>query len=1026
MDNDPKPESWRPVVSVVRVLLVDDNPDDRALVARELTKAFPGLDVLQAWDQAGLDRMLHADAFDLVITDYQLHWSDGLTVLRTIKSRWPDCPVIMFTGTGTEEIAVEAMKAGLDDYVVKSVRHFGRLPAAVGLAVARAQERRQARAAESRYRALVDSVPVGLYRTTPAGQILDANPALIEMLGYPDRESLLKVNVADLLEEPGQRANWLEVTERDGVARDIELRLRRRDGQIIFALDGARLVRGHDGAALYYEGSLTDVTSRRVAETERDRQRRMLQVMLRTTPDIVLFKDTDSVFQEVSDAYCWIRQKTRDELIGSTDFDFFSPERAQSFRNEEVHVMSTGERLVAEHELDTPAGKRWFEAIKMPLREENGLVVGLLSMERDITERKQASEAVRESEARFRAVYEGAVIGIAVVDLAGRLIECNRARGGMLGFSPDELRGTHFSEFTHPDDRAVELQLFAELASGKRDHYQMDKRSLHRDGQITWAHLATSLVRDAAGSPQFVIGMTEDITEHRRAEEALRTSEEMFRLLAEKAQDFIYRIDLKPSRHFEYVSPSVERITGFTPEEFYADPNMGFAHIYAEDRPAFEAFVRDPGSHPQTTIMRWVHRNGGIVWTEARTVLICDDDGELMALEGIVRDVTERKRLEDQFLQAQKMETVGRMAGGVAHDFNNLLTAITGFAQFAWNALSAVDPVRADIDQVLKAAQRATVLTQRLLTFSRRHILSTRPIDLNGLILDLDTMLRRLIGADVELVTIPMNEPAIISADPGQIEQALVNLVVNARDAMPNGGKLTISTAGVTLDEAFVRAHVGARRGPFVRLQITDTGSGMSAEVKSHLFEPFYTTKGVGKGTGLGLAAVYGIVQQHRGYVWVDSELGRGTSVDIYLPLSTDLGEKLPRRDDVGYLPRGAETVLSVEDEPLVRGLTVRILQDLGYHVLEAANGHEALDIARQQLGPIDLLLTDVVMPQMSGKVLAKQLRLIRPEVRVLFTSGYIDSTMTDAADLAASGGFLQKPFSEAALARKVRDILDG
>ncbi len=1026
MDNDSNLESRQPAASVVRVLLVDDNPDDRTLVARELTKAFPGLEVQQAWDQASLERMLDRDPFDLVITDYQLHWSDGLAVLRIIKSLWPDCPVIMFTGTGTEEVAVEAMKAGLDDYVVKSVRHFGRLPGSVRLAVARAHERRQAREAESRYRALVASVPVGLYRTTPSGRILDANPAMVEMLGFPDRQSMLNVDVRDLYAEPEVRVNWMNALDHAGVERDMELSLRRRDGQIIFVLDSARLVRSRDGVPIYYEGSLTDITSRRAAEAERDRQRRMLLALLGTTPDIVLFKDRDSVVRELSDAYCWIRQKTRQELVGTSDFDFFSPEQAQSFRDEEVHVMSTGARVVAEHELDTPVGKRWFEAIKMPLRDDDAQIVGLLSMERDITERKQATAALRESEARFRAVYEGAAVGIAVVDLAGTLIECNPARIGMLGFNQEEVAGRHFGEFTHPEDLTIELQLFAELVRGECDYYQRDKRYIRKDGELIWAHLTVSLVRDAAGAPQFAISMTEDITEHRRAEEALRRSEELFRLLAEKAQDFIYRLDLQPSPHFTYVSPAVESLTGFTPEEFYASPDLGFAQIWPEDKAVFEAFNRDPASCQQPLELRWIHKTGKVHWTEARTVPIYDDSGELAAVEAIVRDITERKQLEGQFLQAQKMETVGRMAGGVAHDFNNLLTAITGFAQFAWNALAPGDPARNDIDQVLKAAQRATSLTQRLLTFSRRHIVATRPVNLNDLILDLDKMLRRLIGEDVELVTIPMSEAAIVSADPGQIEQVLVNLVVNARDAMTNGGKLTITIAAVTLDEEYVRGHVGARVGRFVRLTIADTGSGMTSEVKSHLFEPFFTTKGVGKGTGLGLAAVYGIVQQHQGYIWVDSEEGQGTIVQIFLPATSYPGRKLPRRDEAGYLPHGAETVLSVEDEPLVRGLTVRILQDLGYNVLEASNGHEALDVARQHQGQIDLLLTDVVMPQMSGRVLAKELRLIRPEVKTLFTSGYIDSTMTDAADLAAMGGFLQKPFSEAALARKVRDILDG
>ncbi len=400
--------------------------------------------------------------------------------------------------------------------------------------------------------------------------------------------------------------------------------------------------------------------------------------------------------------------------------------------------------------------------------------------------------------------------------------------------------------------------------------------------------------------------------------------------------------------------------------------------------------------------------------------------GRRCLLESFI-DISERKRLEGQLLRAQKMETVGRLAGGIAHDFNNLLTAITGYANLARGALPDDSPAREDLEQVIKATARAANLTRQLLTFSRRQMIAPQAINLNELILDMDRLLRRLIGEDIELVTIPGAELSTVRADPGQMEQVLVNLVVNARDAMPGGGKLTIETANVSIDQEHMRRHIDATPGAFVMLAVTDTGTGMTDEVKAHLFEPFFTTKEPGKGTGLGLATVYGIVKQHHGTIWVYSEPGQGTTVKVYLPRAEERPPEIaPADEDPAGLAQG-RTVLLVEDDTAVRELAARTLRRMGYTVFEAASGPEALDLAARLADrPIHLLLTDIVMPQMGGQEVSRRLRATRPGLKALFISGYADQAVVQNGILDEGTAFLQKPFTVAALARKVRQVLES
>ena len=394
-------------------------------------------------------------------------------------------------------------------------------------------------------------------------------------------------------------------------------------------------------------------------------------------------------------------------------------------------------------------------------------------------------------------------------------------------------------------------------------------------------------------------------------------------------------------------------------------------------------------------------------------------------LEELVAERTTALEMSNkQLLQSQKMKCVGRLAGGIAHDFNNLLTPIMGYAQLGLAQLPPGASLSTNFEEIQKAAERASNLTRQLLAFSRFQVVEPKVINLNGLITNLDKMLRRLIGEDIELETLPACDLNLVRVDPSQIEQVLINLAINAHDAMPHGGRLTIQSANVILDKACFRQHADASPGPYVMLAVTDTGVGMTEEVKNHIFEPFFTTKEDGKGTGLGLATCYGIVRQSGGHIEVHSEVGLGTTFKIYLP-SVEGGVQAPDQCEVFVdIPWGSETVLLAEDEPGVRNLAAHVLRSQGYTVLEAANGVEAVHVAEKHSQDIHLLLTDVVMPKMSGIELAHQLKSMRPDIRVLFTSGYMDGELGCLGDLGSAADFIHKPFQPIALSRKVRDVL--
>jgi len=499
--------------------------------------------------------------------------------------------------------------------------------------------------------------------------------------------------------------------------------------------------------------------------------------------------------------------------------------------------------------------------------------------------------------------------------------------------------------------------------------------------------------------------------------------EELFRLITESAADMIAVVSVSGDRL--YNSPSYERILGYAPKDI--EGTAGFEEIHPEDREKVKraaAEARRTGLG-QSVEYRMRHKNGNWLVLESVASTIVDEQGQVEKLVIVNRDITNRKQLEEQFRQVQKMEAVGRLSGGVAHDFNNLLGVIIGYGEIVQEGLDQIHPLRGSVDEILKAGHRAAALTRQLLAFSRQQVLDPKVLDLNTVVKDMGKMLKRLIGEDVELRTDLSTELARVKADESQIEQVILNLAINARDAMPHGGKLNLATSTFHMDESFIRRYpYPVNVGDYILLRVTDTGSGMDARTKARIFEPFFTTKEKGKGTGLGLSMVYGIVKQSNGYIDVSSELGSGTAFEIYLP-KVDQALDASTTAAARVSLRGNETILLVEDDPSLRVLAAHMLESCGYSVLEASSGAAALEISREQKDHIHLLLTDVVMPGMSGRVLAEKILAELPHLLVLYVSGYTGQTVGAHGVLAEGSYFLPKPFTRDALARKVREVLD-
>jgi PAS domain S-box-containing protein len=637
------------------------------------------------------------------------------------------------------------------------------------------------------------------------------------------------------------------------------------------------------------------------------------------------------------------------------------------------------------------------------------------------------------NESRYRILLESVPLAVYECTADGRVTLANKAYSSITGYDENEILRMHIWDFMEPGPQKDDLPSMLEtLVRSQPPPTPYECRNLNKDGRVIHVQVDWNYKRDEDGRVAGFVCVLSDVTERKKVEEALRGSERMLRESQEVALLGSYVLDIETGAWTS--SKVLDDIFGI--DEEYPRTVEGWANLIHPDfrRGMVDYFRRDV-LHNHENFQRVYkiirHKERQERWVHGLGELECDESGAPVRMIGTIQDVTDRKeteealrRSEEQLLQAQKMEAVGRLAGGIAHDFNNLLTVISGYVDLMQNQVDPASQLSRGIKEIREATDRAALLTRQLLAFSRRQVLQPRVIDLNQVVTGLESLLKRLIGEDVLLVTSLSKEATHVLIDQGQIEQVIVNLAVNARDAMPKGGRLVIETERLEVDGKFALEHPPLNDGPHVRMVVSDTGVGMDRETQSRIFEPFFTTKEKGKGTGLGLSTAYGIITQSGGSVTVDSLPGGGTTFEILFPRS----EKPPAENKeiaIVSVSSGGETILVVEDEPVLLGLVSEVLGSHGYEVLGAGNADEALNICRNGSAPVHLLVTDVIMPGMSGRDLAEQVAALHSGTKILFMSGYPEDFLGHHGVMESGISFLQKPFMPDHLLRKVREVLD-
>lgn len=638
----------------------------------------------------------------------------------------------------------------------------------------------------------------------------------------------------------------------------------------------------------------------------------------------------------------------------------------------------------------------------------------------DITERKQAEEALRESEEKFRLAFENATDAIFWADpKTGLIINCNKAAATLLEKQKDEIIGHHQTKL-HPLNKSEYYEKMFKKQVAHMGPMENEEEILTKSGKIKTVLISYSFT--LVGGQQVIQGIFRDITEYRKAQEALQKSEQKYYALFEESKDVVYMSTLDGK--FIDINPAGIDLFGYASKDELLQIDITHdLYVNPLTRDIFQKALSRKG-YVKDYEVEFKRKDGEHITVLMTSSGVRDERGNISAYRGIMRDITEWKRLEQQLLQAQKMEAIGQLAGGVAHDFNNILTAIIGYGNLLKTEVSQNNLLSTYTTHILSSAERASKLTHNLLAFSRRQMINPKPVHVNNILKVLKSFLPRLIGEDIELSILLSERDLTVIADSSQIEQVLMNLATNARDAMPDGGRLTIKTDQVELDNEFIIAHGYGKIASYALISVEDTGQGMVTKTKERLFDPFFTTKEVGKGTGLGLSMVYGIIKQHNGYIDVQSELGKGTTFKMYLPL-TESKEDDKKLKDIPLLKKGTETVLIAEDDIYVRDYVHEILTEYGYTVLEAIDGEDAMRIFNAQNETIQLLILDVVMPKKDGKEVYFEIKKVKPDAKVIFMSGYATDILYKKGIVEDSLNFISKPISPEELLLKVREVLD-
>ena len=917
-------------------------------------------------------------------------------------------------------------------------------------------------------RTVIDNLPDAVYVKDAAGRKVLANRADLENIGKPGNEVIGKtdwdVYPADVAGQfdPDDRA---VLHEGQTVINHEELLVNAR-GQSRWLLTSKLPLQDSQGRITGLVGIGHDITEYKKAEEALAGERNLLRTLIDELPDRIYVKDEQCRFLVNNKSHiAALGAKSQEEVLGRTDYDFRPAEFADQFFADDQKVVTSGKPMInrEEHTISASGETGLLLVTKVPLRNAEGKVIGLVGISRDITDRKRAEQEILIQTARFQQLFENTPMGIVVVDENDIVLDANKEFENIFGFSLSEVRGQHINESIVPGDQGKEG---AELSAKTLQGEAIEKETVRQrqDGTLIPVQVyGVPIIANQKTVGVFAIYV--DLSQRKRMEAERE-------VIAEIIQGAITTSDLdeffKLAHHAigKYLDADncfvalYDEATELMQFPFWVDKldpcpeprpvGIGFSSYVLRtgkpilvDRELTEEMyqrgeVQKSGSASASWLgvpLRTPSRIIGVLVVQHYEEEDAYDERDLEFLTSVGSQIAlaiERKRAEtnlreaeDRLRQSQKMESIGNLAGGIAHDFNNLMTAVTGYSELALRSAKLDESLRFKVEEIKKAGERAASLTRQLLAFSRKQMLQPKVLDLNTVVTGMGKMLALVISEDIDLRFSLDDSLGQIKADPGQIEQVLLNLAVNARDAMPAGGALTIKTENVHLNGKLTQSHFVTEPGHYVMMSVSDTGCGMDAETRSHIFEPFFTTKEVGKGTGLGLATVYGIVKQSGGNIWVYSELGKGAIFKIYLPRVDEIVDEATNDSESRAAVRGEETILLVEDEEVVRKLACEILQTYGYSVLTAANGSEGLRLGREFEGPIDLVITDVIMPLMSGREMAEKLRNIRPNLGVIFMSGFTDDAIVHHGVLDESMFFIQKPFSPDALATMARQVLD-